>query len=158
MKKMFLFAAVALATVSLSANPLKGWSPTRSDLVGKNPDMIKIAADSITLNGIANPKKWMYFKASGVNAKKGQPVEFTIKAAGKGVVEIGYYEYRSGFNAVLLNVKKVALTDKAAEQKIVVTVKHGEATLIRPIICLSTGSQIVLNSFSMKVNAAPAAK
>ena len=161
MKKILLFAVMSLATVTLCANPLKGWCPTRSDLVKANPNMIKAAADSITLTGI--PKmKWMYFKPSApVNAVKGQKVEITLTASGKGKVQVGYYEYKGSFNTSRLTVKNVVLTDKAAEQKIVLDVLSGETKIVRPIFILDSDSQIVVKNFAVKVLApasAPAKK
>ena len=49
----------------------------------KNPDAVKIAADSITLKGI--PKvNWIYFNSKGVNCGFGQKLEYTFTASGKG--------------------------------------------------------------------------
>jgi hypothetical protein len=150
MKKMLLFAVAAFAAVSLAANPLNGWIPTQSDLRPKNPDMIKTAADSITLSGIP-AKSWILFNANKVDAKKGQTVEITVTASGKGKVDIGFYEYKSGFSITGLNVKQIALTDKAEEQKIVIPVKYAETTLLRPVIRIAPDSQIVVSKYALTV-------
>lgn len=152
MKKILLFAAVALAAVTLSANPLKGWIPTRSDLLPKNPDMIKTAADSITLSGIPG-MTWILFNVNKVDAKKGQNVEITFTASGKGKVDIGFYEYRSGFNNVGLNVKRITLTEKAQEQKVVIPIKYAQTTIFRPVFCLAPNSQIVVSKYAVTVTA-----
>ena len=150
MKKMLLIAVAAFAAVTLAANPLKGWIPTQPELRTKNPDMVKTAADSITLNGIPG-KSWIFFTVQKTDAKKGQNVEITIAASGKGNVEIGLYEYKSGFSITGMNVKKIALTDKAAEQKIVITVKYAETTLFRPVFRLAPDSQIVVSKYDLAI-------
>ena len=147
---MFLFAAVAFAAVTLSANPLKGWIPTRSDLRPKNPDMIKTTKDTITLSGIPSTS-WLLFDVNKVDAKKGQTVEITVTASGKGNVDIGFYEYKNGFNVAGLNVKKLALTDKAQEQKIVIPIKYADTTLFRPVFRLASDSQVVVSKYALTV-------
>ncbi len=150
MKKMLLFAVAAFAAVSLAANPLNGWIPTQGHIRPQNPNAIKVAADSITLNGI--PKvAWMYFTVQKTDVKKGQTVEIILTASGKGKIEVGFYEYKSGFSITGLNVKQIALTDKAEEQKIVIPVKYAETTLLRPVIRIAPDSQIVVSKYALTV-------
>ena len=150
MKKMLLFAVAAFAAVTLAANPLKGWIPTQGHIRPQNPNAIKVAADSITLNGI--PKaSWIYFTVQKTDVKKGQTVEITLTASGKGKIEVGFYEYKSGFSITGLNVKQITLTDKAEEQKIVIPVKYAETTLLRPVIRIAPDSQIVVSKYALTV-------
>ena len=94
---------------------------------------------------------WLLFDVNKVDAKKGQTVEITVTASGKGNVDIGFYEYKNGFNVAGLNVKKLALTDKAQEQKIVIPIKYADTTLFRPVFRLASDSQVVVSKYALTV-------
>lgn len=150
MKKTLLIAVASFAALTLAANPLKGWSPTRSDLAKNNPGYIKTDAKSITLTGI--PKiTWNYFHAKAVNAAKGQKVEIKFKASGKGKVAVGFYEYRSGFNSTGINQQNVVLSNKMEEKTVTLTVKYNGSTIVRPAFFISPDGQIKLTQYSLKV-------
>ena len=150
MKKFALSAFAVMTAVALSANPLKGWSPTQGHIIPKNPDAVKIAADSITLKGI--PKvNWIYFNSKGVNCGFGQKLEYTFTASGKGSVMVGSYEYRSGFSMSAQGDKKQTLSAEPKEYKIVIPVKGKDTTRACPRFTLTPGSEITITKYNVAV-------
>lgn len=150
-----LFAAVS--AVALCANPLKGWSPTNGNQLKTNPGSVKVDGTSITLKGNKSGA-WYYFCAAGKKGVKGQKIEFTLTASGKGKVDIGCYEYKSGFNLSTQQGKALKLTDTPQEIKVVLPVKSDDTTIIRPRLTMYAGSEIKITKFNYAITGKPAPK
>lgn len=156
MKKTILFAAAILTTLSLSASPLKGWFVIQQNVIKKNPTALKHAAKTTTMNGVKGAK-WRIFRASNpINAAKGQNLEITLKASGKGKIDIGCYEYVEKYTSTDYNVKKIAIPAKLTTQKIIIPIRSARTKIVRPAFEVQPDSQIVIHDISFKV--VPAAK
>lgn len=151
MKKTFLFAAALLTTLSLSAGPLSGWFVIQQNVITKNPTALKHDAKTTTMTGVKGAK-WRIFRASNpINAAKGQNLEITLKASGKGKIDIGCYEYVEKFTSTGYNVKKIAIPAKLTEQKIIIPIKNVSTKIVRPAFEVQPDSQIVIHKIDFKV-------
>jgi cephalosporin-C deacetylase-like acetyl esterase len=157
MNKVVFSAFAVMTAVALSANPLKGWSPTNGNQLKTNLGSVKVDGTSITLKGNKSGA-WYYFFATGKKGVKGQQIQFTLTASGKGKVDIGCYEYKSGFNLSAQQSKALKLTDTPQEIKVVLPVKSDDTTIIRPRLTMYAGSEIKITKFECEITGKPAPK
>lgn len=158
MSKFIFTAFVAVAAVSLCANPMKGWMPTQGHIIPKFPASVKIAKDSVTLKGLPQGKgNWIYFHSAGTKCAHGQKLEITFTASGKGKIIVGSYEYSSGYSISAQNNKTQALSAQPKEYKIVIPIQGKNSTRVCPRFTLTPGTEIKITKYNYVVTGKKAA-